>query len=168
MLPERLSLSLLRSTTILLALLLVNGVNAHSSLAAEDNTDSLESLWNDHTAEQTLVPSNPNNTTSSKSVDTAAPLCSLEELKAGAIMQKSWPGIGPFTAGAEDPQNFTDPAQNHIHLNLADNQVTKAELSLLKDKPSATDFLDIQMSANFFLEGLGVKPPAIAAFNQEM
>lgn len=170
MFPTRLSLSLLGSSTTLAVLVILSGYSTCGVFAAEDNTSSLESLWSDNSqATAAASPPAPLKPSPSKVLDTSAPLCSLEELKASSIMQKAtWPGIGPFKSQGDSASEFTDAAQNHIRLDVANSQVTKAELSLLKDKPVAGDFLDIQMAANFFLEGLGAKPARIAAFNREM
>jgi hypothetical protein len=152
-----------------------------SILAAEDG--NLDSMWidppaqsgaaatasapagNDGDADQPKAPS-------ASDAATSAPMISLEDFGESAMVSKGgWPGVGPFKADAGNPNVFTDAKGNSVHLEVAGEHVTRAELNL-PERPSSghpqQDLLDLQMNVDFLLEAVGLKPKKIADLNAEL
>lgn len=98
-----------------------------------------------------------------------APLCSVETFKASDLIKSGgWPGVGPFNATMRVPNEMKDAQDNHVKLKVSDDKVTEAELCLIKQPAGQSNFLNIQMTADYFLEALGVKPARISDFNKEL
>ncbi|MBX9947667.1 MAG: ARC6/PARC6 family protein [Candidatus Obscuribacterales bacterium] len=122
--------------------------------------------------------SKPDFSTTSEAVEAAAssttqtgsaPLCTIDAFKGSDFVKSGgWPGIGPFNATMRVPNEMKDTQDNHLHLTVADQKVTEAELCLVKQPNPASNFINIQMTADYFLEALGVKPGKISDFNKEL
>lgn len=99
----------------------------------------------------------------------SAPLCTVDSFKGSDFVKSGgWPGIGPFNATQRVPNEMKDTQDNHLHLTVNDQKVTEAELCLVKQPNAASNFINIQMTADYFLEALGVKPGKISDFNKEL
>jgi len=99
----------------------------------------------------------------------SAPLCTVDSFKGSDFVKSGgWPGIGPFNATQRVPNEMKDTQDNHLHLTVNDQKVTEAELCLVKQPNPASNFINIQMTADYFLEALGVKPGKISDFNKEL
>lgn len=96
----------------------------------------------------------------------AAPLCTLDTIKNSQLFQSGgWPGLGPFVQD-EQANVFSDAGHNILKLQVADDKVLQAELTLIKEKSAKLDPLDLRMISDFLLESLGTKPANIATFNK--
>jgi hypothetical protein len=99
----------------------------------------------------------------------SAPLCSIDSFKGSDFVKSGgWPGVGPFNATSRVPNEMKDAQDNHLRLTVSDQKVTEAELCLVKQPNPASNFINIQMTADYFLEALGVKPGKISDFNKEL
>lgn len=97
--------------------------------------------------------------------NTVAPMVTLDYFKTSSLVTKGgWPGVGPFKEEGS-PLDLSDPNGNRLKVDVSGTQVTRAELNL--QKPSS-DFLDVQMNADFLLESVGVKPKKIVEFNEQL
>lgn len=133
-----------------------------AALAADEG--SLDNIW----SEQGQRPQQQQAATSGAPSGTAAPMCTVEELKKSPLVQKGgWSGIGPFKAG-DDANDMADAYGNHLRMMVSGDRVTAAELLLLKDKPGNQDLLDLQMAADYLLEAVGTKAKKIARVNADM
>src|SRR5271155_4379899 len=104
-------------------LALVAVLNLPAARAADD-AGSLENIW----AEQGQHPQQAQSSAESAgvpAVGAAAPMCSVDDLQKSALALKGgWPGIGPFKAGDEGPNNLVDPSGNHLRLTVLGGKVT--------------------------------------------
>lgn len=127
---------------------------------AQDAGGSLDTLWQEHsTAAAATAPPAP----------TSAPMCTLKEFQESHLVSRGgWPGVGPFRAGAGSANEMVDESSNRLKVQVSDDKVTEACLSLTREKPGTGDFLDLQMSANFLLEAVGARSRKIAEFNSEL
>lgn len=99
----------------------------------------------------------------------SAPLCTVDSFKGSDFVKSGgWPGVGPFNATMRVPNEMKDTQDNHLHLTVSDQKVTEAELCLVKQPNPASNFINIQMTTDYFLEALGVKPGKISDFNKEL
>lgn len=118
--------------------------------------------------------SKPTSTVDSSSTQSSAgasgqPMCSVETFKASDLVKSGgWPGVGPFNATMRVPNEMKDAQDNHVKLKVSEDKVTEAELCLVKQPAGQSNFLNIQMTADYFLEALGVKPARISDFNKEL
>jgi hypothetical protein len=102
--------------------------------------------------------------------ETRAPMCSLENFKTSALVQKGgWPGVGPFKVDG-DPTSYVDENHNQLKIEVEGDKVTKAELHLTGKKAGTTSsaLLDMQMTVDFLLESVGIKPKRIADLNSQL
>jgi hypothetical protein len=152
--------SLLRISPRLLAVVsaIAAGIVFVYPVMAEEASGSLENIWSDQSG------------TAAPTADSAsAPMVTVNAFKESPLVQKgAWPGIGPFTSSSDLPYEMVDKNQNRLRIKVADEKVTEAQLHIVKDKPVAADFLDLQMSADFLLEAVGVKDKKIVEFNKEI
>lgn len=99
----------------------------------------------------------------------SAPLCTVEAFKGSDFVRSGgWPGIGPFSATLRVPNEMKDAQDNHLRLKVDNQKVTEAELCLVKQPNPASNFINIEMTTDYFLEALGVKPGRISDFNKEL
>ncbi len=146
-------------TFLLLSILLLAG----QPLLAETSGGSLEGIWSEQ-----AQPESRSVSTSIPAL-TVAPMCTFDEFKNSTLAQKGgWPGIGPFKAGADNPYDMSDQADNHLRVQVADGKVTGAELSISKEKPANQDFLDLEMGADFLLEAVGARGKKISGLNSQL
>lgn len=139
------------------------GIVAAYPVMADDNNGSMENIWSDQSAQTTAA------TAAGATVSTSAPMVTVSSFKESSLVQRSaWPGVGPFTGTSDLPFDMVDKNQNRLRIKVTDDKVTEAQLSLIKDRPVPADFLDLQMSADFLLEAVGVKPKKIDEFNKEI
>lgn len=142
-------------------LMVLAGFMIASPAMAQESSGSLDAIWSEE--------SKPQSAASSVAAATAAPLCSLADFKTSQFVDKgAWPGIGPFKPVSEDSHDFTDAGHNRLKVEVRGEQVTQAQLDLLRDKPVAQELLDLEMGCDFLLESLGAKPAHISDFNQQM
>ena len=103
---------------------------------------------------------------------TSAAMISVEDFRESAMVSKGgWPGVGPFKAESGNPTLLTDAKGNNVRLEVAGDQVTRAELNLPERQSSGhaqQDLLDLQMNVDFLLEAVGLKPKKIADLNAEL
>ncbi|HEY9869629.1 MAG TPA: IMS domain-containing protein [Candidatus Obscuribacterales bacterium] len=131
-----------------------------SACQAQDAGGSLDTLWQEQSAAAS-APLPP--------ASTSAPMCTLKEFQESHLVTKGgWPGVGPFSAGAGAANEMVDQSSNRLKVQVSDDKVTEAALSLTREKPGPSDFLDLQMSANFLLEAVGARSLKIAEFNNEL
>ncbi len=156
--PGRGAAAFLKPVVFALSLALFGSVI--SATAADEATGRLDSMWEDQAKSSAPVPPG--------STSTSAPMCSLKEFQDSSLVQKGgWPGVGPFKPGAS-PHEMVDSGDNRLKIQVADEKVTEAHLSLVKDNTSSNDLLDLQMSANFLLEAVGARSRKIAEFNNQL
>lgn len=104
----------------------------------------------------------------SPSLTGSAPLCTVDTFKGSDFVKSgAWPGIGPFSA-VRTANEMKDAQDNHLLLTVDNQKVTEAELCLVKQPNPASNFINIEMTADYFLEALGVKPGKISDFNKEL
>lgn len=103
------------------------------------------------------------------STGTSAPLCTLDAFKGSDFVKSGgWPGIGPFNPTLRVPNELKDAQDNHLRLKVDDQKVTEAELCLVKQPNAQSNFINLEMTTDYFLEALGVKPGKISDFNKEL
>jgi hypothetical protein len=96
-------------------------------------------------------------------------MCTLKQFQESHLVTRGgWPGVGPFSAGLGSANEMVDQGSNRLKIQVSDDKVTEAALSLTREKPGTSDFLDLQMSANFLLEAVGARSRKIAEFNHEL
>lgn len=106
---------------------------------------------------------------SSSAGDLSAPLCTLDRFRSSEFVQKGgWPGIGPFQPTLREPNELKDSSDNLLRLTVSNQKVTGAELMLVKQPSSNSGFLNLEMTADYFLEALGAKPGKISEFNASL
>jgi hypothetical protein len=155
------------------ACMLITAVSA-APLRAEEGTASLDSMWIDQEAPTIDKDSETNGRTPASPVAGAnlpsivAPMCSFAEFRTSVLVSKGgWPGLGPFKTSLNDISEMTDDKENHLKVNVKNEQVTGAQLGMGKlGSGNVRDFLDIEMSSDFLLESLGAKPRKIVEFNK--
>ncbi len=99
----------------------------------------------------------------------SAPLCTVDAFKGSEFVKSGgWPGVGPFNLTLKVPNEMKDAQDNHLRLTVDDQKVTEAELCLVKQPNASSNFINIQMTTDYFLEALGVKPGRISDFNKEL
>ncbi len=99
----------------------------------------------------------------------SAPLCTVDAFKGSDFVKSGgWPGVGPFNLTLKVPNEMKDAQDNHLRLKVDDQKVTEAELCLVKQPNASSNFINIQMTTDYFLEALGVKPGRISDFNKEL
>ncbi len=99
----------------------------------------------------------------------SAPLCNLETFKSSDFVRSGgWPGVGPFNATLRTANEMKDGQDNHLMLKVDNQKVTEAELCLVKQPNASSNFINIEMTTDYFLEALGVKPGKISDFNKEL
>ncbi len=94
--------------------------------------------------------------------------CSLEAFLASDFIRTSvWPGIGPFHS-ASNETNLVDPSGNQLTYSALGKQINSCQLELRAGPNEAQSILNLQMSVDFLLEGLGAKPGQIHIVNTEV
>ena len=77
--------------------------------------------------------------------------------------------MGPFKASSSnEPNNLSDTSQNHLNLSVADGKIKSLELELADNSNGSRPFINLEMSLDFLLEGLGVKPSKIHELNIDL
>ncbi|MCC6977208.1 MAG: DUF4101 domain-containing protein [Candidatus Melainabacteria bacterium] len=100
---------------------------------------------------------------------TSSPLCSVDSFKGSDFVKSGgWPGVGPFNTTTRVPNELKDAQDNHLRLKVDNQKVTEAELCLVKQPNAGSNFINLQMTTDYFLEALGVKPSKISDFNKEL
>jgi len=98
-------------------------------------------------------------------------------MKSDFVRSSVWPGIGPFdsvapteseSSGAGQTIKLTDPSHNVISCATTANEINTCELELHNSISDSQGLLNLQISTDFLLEGLGVKPKQIHIVNQEL
>ena len=142
------------------------------SARADEGSASLDSMWIDQEA-PTIDRDNDNAPKAASGApagvpNIVAPMCSFSDFRTSGFVSKgSWPGLGPFKASSNDISELLDDKENHLKVNVKNEQVTGAQLGLGKlGSGNVRDFLDVEMSSDFLLESLGAKPRKIAEFNK--
>jgi ARC6-like, IMS domain len=94
----------------------------------------------------------------------STPLTTVDAFARSPIIQGGgWPGIGPFRP-SKDNNSLVDKATNSMKIEATDQkQITAVELTLIG--AAAMDPLGVEMTCDFLLEALGIKPARIADFN---
>jgi len=96
-------------------------------------------------------------------------LCTVDSFKGSDFVKSGgWPGVGPFNATTRVPNEMKDAQDNHLRLKVDNQKVTQAELCLVKQPNPQSNFINIQMTTDYFLEALGLKPGRISDFNREL
>ncbi len=90
-------------------------------------------------------------------------------LNSDFVRTSVWPGIGPFVHNADEQSGgLSDPSQNHLTYSTNGKQISLCELELHGNVGETQSLLNLQMSTDFLLEGLGVKPGQIHSVNVEL
>lgn len=98
----------------------------------------------------------------------STPLCSLDAFKGSDFVKSGgWPGVGPFNSTTR-ANELKDAQDNHLRMKVDNQKVTEAELCLVKQPNAGANFINLQMTTDYFLEALGVKPGKISDFNREL
>jgi hypothetical protein len=154
-----------------LACLVVSAVPL-SGARADEGTASLDSMWIDQEA-PTIDKDSDRQASSTVAgaggvPSIVAPMCSFGDFRTSSLVSKgNWPGLGPFKASPNDVSEMTDERENHLKVNVKNEQVTSARLGLGKlGSGNVRDFLDIEMASDFLLESLGARPRKISEFNK--
>ncbi len=155
---------------------------------ADEDSGSLDSMWMDPSQSQSqsgqpgkspssAAPETPEAGSASggdhiTSAAASAPMCSFDTFKASAIVTRGgWPGVGPFKPRGDEPSELVDDRENLLKVAVAQNQVTKAQLNLVNKHLSGQaqhDLLDMQMTVDFLLEAVGIRPKKIADLNSQL
>jgi hypothetical protein len=106
---------------------------------------------------------------SSSAYTGSAPLCTIDAFKGSDFVKSGgWPGVGPFNATLRVANEMKDAQDNHLRLKVDDQKVTEAALCLVKQPNASSNFINLEMTTDYFLEALGVKPGRISDFNKEL
>lgn len=108
-------------------------------------------------------------TSAPRSMSATAPMITVEAFKQTSFIQTgNWPGLGPFKATLKNANELSDPSENKLRLKVDQQKITEAELQLVKQPSVSNNFLNVQMTTDFLLEALGVKPKKISEFNSQL
>ncbi|MBI4534346.1 MAG: DUF4101 domain-containing protein [Candidatus Melainabacteria bacterium] len=130
------------------------------AFAAQEDLSALDKLWEDEASHTSRGESTLTTTPS-------APMCTLRSFKQSCLVEKGgWPGLGPFQSETTHPDDLVDGGGNRLKMHIANDNVTEAELRLVKEKANVHDFLDLEMSCDFLLEAVGARAKKIAEFNR--
>jgi hypothetical protein len=146
---------------------------------AAENDGSLDTVWADSTktansasrepaARESAKDSGAKGLTSkgSPAAQHVRPICSVNSLiSSGTIISGGWPGVGPFKAAPDQPYEFSDSTGNHLKLSVDNNEINAAEMALSWGATPKDTMVKLEMTTDFLLEGLGVKPAKINEFN---
>jgi len=85
-------------------------------------------------------------------------------LSSDFIRTSVWPGLGPFRNTAKE-NHLIDPSSNQLTFTTVGKRINSCQLEVHGGSNEAQCMLNLQMSVDFLLESLGVKPGAIHIVN---
>ena len=140
---------------------------------AADNEGSLDTMWAEHANAGGSTGSTKSQSSSGKESSKSAnskghvkAICPVTSLvNSGIILTGGWPGVGPFKPIADHPNDFSDSAENTIKLTVDNDEVMAAQLDLTGSSTPKETLLKLQVTTDFLLEGLTVRPAKINEFN---
>jgi hypothetical protein len=88
-------------------------------------------------------------------------------LNSDFVRMSVWPGIGPFQRAANG-NRLVDPSGNQVTFSTVGKQISSCQLEMHGGANEAQCMLNLQMSVDFLLEGLGLKPGQIHTVNVEV
>ncbi|PWT96407.1 MAG: hypothetical protein C5B53_09760 [Candidatus Melainabacteria bacterium] len=165
------------------AWLLVTALTALSlsrqATQAAENDGSLDTVWADsaktaNSASHELPSKESGKDSGAKGLTSKGsvapgrvrPICSVNSLiNSGTIVSGGWPGVGPFKAAPDQPYDFSDVTGNHLKLTVDNNEVNAAEIVMASGATPKETLIKLEVTTDFLLEGLGVKPAKINQFN---
>lgn len=138
------------------------------------NKSSLKAPTSGETAQSSTTTTAGNTGTSTPSgavrgMSPTAPMITVDAFKQSSFIQSgNWPGVGPFKPTLKNANELSDASENKLRLKVDQQKITEAELQLVKQPSVSNNFLNVQMTTNFLLEALGVKPKKITEFNSQL
>lgn len=145
---------------LLAALALACLGSVYSRGVAQENDGSLETVWDEHV--KTLDGGEPDKNTSSE--ERSDGICSLPSfLRSEFVLGHTWPKLGPFKSDDAHPYTLVDSADNRLVLSVVGNDIMACQLDL--SGATSENVLKLEMSTDFLLEALGLKPSKIHELN---
>lgn len=134
---------------------------------AAEGDGSLDSVWTDATKSASLESKALDAGDSTPAAAKQNAICPVETLlNSQIILTGGWPGVGPFKPSAGHPYEFSDKVDNRLELTVGSEQVTAAQMDITSLGSNLSEgLLKLQVSTDFLLEGLGVKPAKVHEFN---
>ncbi len=87
-------------------------------------------------------------------------------LNSDFVKTSVWPGVGPFQSNSNN--HLVDPSGNQVTYSAVNKQISSCQLEMRGGVSEAQCMLNLQMSVDFLLEGLGLKPGQIHTVNVEI
>jgi len=87
-------------------------------------------------------------------------------LNSDFVRTSVWPGVGPFQNNSNN--HLVDPSGNQLTYSTVGKQISSCQLEMRGGSSEGQCMLNLQMSIDFLLESLGLKPGQIHTVNVEV